>query len=547
MKRLYFQKGMNKMKIIVCDNYDEMSKVAAKIVAEQVKTNPNSVLGLATGSTPIGMYGELAEMNKRGEIDFKTIRTFNLDEYYPLAADNDQSYRYFMNENLFSKINIDISNTHILNGLCEDTTAECENFEKLIEQNGGIDLQVLGIGQNGHIGFNEPSENLNSRTHLTDLTENTIQANSRFFDDISDVPTQALTMGMGTILKARKIILLAGGKNKHNAVASLLTSSISTEMPASMLKVHNDVTLICDREAYSSDRLGVDIGGTEIKFGVLNENNELVYKSQIPTDCSSAEKLIDDISEKCAEIMKEYYISGIGIGTPGRIRGGKVNAVNIPFNDLDLKAAIEEKLNIPVKVSNDANCAALGEAICGSGNAVKNLVMVSLGTGIGGGIIINNKIYEGMGSAGEIGHFSLDMNGRECPCGMKGCFEQYASAAALVSSAEAAAVQNTESVLHKIYSDNGNKLDGKLFFKAVADRCGVAEAVLDEYIKYLAVGLSGIVNIFDPDMIVLSGGITNVGDMLLTPLKSAMNSDTEITVSKLKGDAGTIGAALLIV
>ena len=164
--------------------------------------------------------------------------------------------------------------------------------------------------------------------------------------------------------------------------------------------------------------------------------------------------------------------------------------------------------------------------------------MVSLGTGIGGGIIINNKIYEGMGSAGEIGHFSLDMNGRECPCGMKGCFEQYASAAALVSSAESAAVQNTESVLHKIYSDNGNKL---------ADGCGVAEAVLDEYIKYLAVGLSGIVNIFDPDMIVLSGGITNVGDMLLTPLKSAMNSDTEITVSKLKGDAGTIGAALLIV
>ena len=242
------------MKIIVCDNYDEMSKAAAKIVAEQVKTNPNSVLGLATGSTPIGMYGELAEMNKRGEIDFKTIRTFNLDEYYPISADNDQSYRYFMNENLFSKINIDISNTHILNGLCEDTTAECENFEKLIEQNGGIDLQVLGIGQNGHIGFNEPSENLNSRTHLTDLTENTIQANSRFFDDISDVPTQALTMGMGTILKARKIILLAGGKNKHNAVASLLTSSISTEMPASMLKVHNDVTLICDREGVFRER-----------------------------------------------------------------------------------------------------------------------------------------------------------------------------------------------------------------------------------------------------------------------------------------------------
>lgn len=534
------------MKIIVCDNYEKMSETAAKIVAEQIKNNPNSVLGLATGSTPVGMYSELAEMNKAGDIDFKTIRTFNLDEYYPISADDDQSYRYFMNKNLFSKINIEMSNTHILNGMCADTAAECENFEKLIEQNGGIDLQVLGIGQNGHIGFNEPSENLNSRTHLTELTENTIRANSRFFDDMSDVPTKALTMGMGTILKARKIILLAGGKNKHKAVSALLTSSISTEMPASMLKMHNDVTLICDREAYSSDRLGVDIGGTEIKFGVLNEANELVFSTQIPTDRSNAESLIDDISEKCAEIMKEYYISGIGIGAPGTIRNGKINAVNLPFKNLDLKAEVEKRLNIPVKVSNDANCAALGEAICGSGNAVKNLVMISLGTGIGGGIIINNKIYEGMGSAGEIGHFSIDMNGRECPCGMKGCFEQYASASALISSAEAAAVQNTDSILYRLYSDNGNKLNGKLFFKAIAGGCAAAESVLGEYVKYLAVGLSGIINIFDPDMIVLSGGITNAGDMLLSPLKTAIKSETEIAVSRLKGDAGTIGAALLI-
>ena len=244
--------------------------------------------------------------------------------------------------------------------------------------------------------------------------------------------------------------------------------------------------------------------------------------------------------------MQEYYISGVGIGTPGIIRDGKVNAVNIPFKDLDLNAAVEKRLNVPVKVSNDANCAALGEAICGSGNAARNLIMVSLGTGIGGGIIINNKIYEGKGSAGEIGHFSIDMNGRECPCGMKGCFEQYASAAALVSSAEKAAAQNVDSVLYRLYSDNKNKLNGKLFFKAVADGCDVAKSVLDKYIKYLSVGLSGIISIFDPDMIVLSGGITNVGDALLTPLKAAVHSDTEITVSKLKGDAGTIGAALLV-
>lgn len=239
------------MRLLKCENYTELSLKAAQIVAGQITLNPQSVLGLATGSTPVGMYNELVKMYNEKRVDFSDIRTFNLDEYYPISADNPQSYHYFMEENLFSKINIKKENTHILDGKCSDTFAECDNFEKLIAQNGGIDLQILGIGQNGHIGFNEPAENLNLLTHLTTLTESTVRANSRFFDDISDVPTKALTMGIGTILKARKIIILANGDGKKEAVKALLTDSITTDVPASMLKVHSDVTLICDKEALS--------------------------------------------------------------------------------------------------------------------------------------------------------------------------------------------------------------------------------------------------------------------------------------------------------
>lgn len=239
------------MRLLKCENYTELSLKAAQIVAGQITLNPQSVLGLATGSTPVGMYNELVKMYNEKRVDFSDIRTFNLDEYYPISADNPQSYHYFMEENLFSKINIKKENTHILDGKCSDTFAECDNFEKLIAQNGGIDLQILGIGQNGHIGFNEPAENLNLLTHLTTLTESTVRANSRFFDDISDVPTKALTMGIGTILKARKIIILANGNGKKEAVKALLTDSITTDVPASMLKVHSDVTLICDKEALS--------------------------------------------------------------------------------------------------------------------------------------------------------------------------------------------------------------------------------------------------------------------------------------------------------
>ena len=533
------------MNLIICENYEEMSKAAADLVAQQLEDKPNSVLGLATGSTPVRMYEILGEMNKDGKVDFKDASSFNLDEYYPIGADNDQSYHYFMEKNLFSKINIPKERTHILDGMCDDTKEECQNFEKMIKASGGIDLQILGIGQNGHIGFNEPNQNLKSMTHLTDLTQNTIVANSRFFDDISDVPTQALTMGIGTILKAKKIVLLANGANKHKAVRSLLTPDISTEIPASMLKVHPDVTLICDRAAYSNDCIGVDIGGTEIKFGVLNSDNELVYKDQIPTDVSSEEKLISDIAEKCHEIMDKFCITGIGVGTPGIIENGLVSAANLPFDKTPLAKKLKAAIGRSVKVANDANCAALGESICGAGQDTKNLVMVSLGTGIGGGLIMDSKIYQGSGAAGEIGHICIEVGGKDCPCGEKGCWEQYASAKALVNSATDAAEKNKESILYKKYQEKG-KMSGRVFFDAISEGCELSKEVLDGYLTYLAEGIRSIIFVFAPDMIVLAGGISNAGDMLLKPLGDKLNSDVPIVISKLKSDAGTIGAALLV-
>ncbi len=238
------------MRVILCDTYEEISKQAAKIVAGQVYLKPNSVLGLATGSTPIGMYQELAKLYSAGELDFGKVTTFNLDEYYPISAENDQSYHYFMQKNLFSKINVKAENIHILDGETKKPEAECAGFDNKIDACGGIDLQILGIGRNGHIGFNEPGDALVTGTHITDLTQSTIEANARFFDSMDDVPKQALTMGIVSIIKSKRIILLANGKEKRDAIRQLLTNEITTSVPATMLKVHPDVVLICDREAY---------------------------------------------------------------------------------------------------------------------------------------------------------------------------------------------------------------------------------------------------------------------------------------------------------
>ena len=238
------------MRIIVCENYEELSEKGAKLFLSQLLLKPDCVLGLATGSTPIGLYKKLIEYYKSGEVDFSEARSFNLDEYYPISPDNAQSYRYFMNKNFFEHINIDFANTEVPDGMCKDPEAECDRYDRLIDEAGGIDIQLLGIGRNGHIGFNEPDEALTVTTHVTDLTESTIGANARFFDSADEVPKKAITMGIASILKSRKIVMLVSGKEKHEALSALLDDSITCSNPATMLKAHPDVVIICDRAAY---------------------------------------------------------------------------------------------------------------------------------------------------------------------------------------------------------------------------------------------------------------------------------------------------------
>lgn len=231
------------MKKIVCKNYDEMSKCGADIVAEQVKAKPDSILGLATGSTPIGLYQRLREM----PLNFSNISAFNLDEYYPISKSNDQSYCYFMKDNLFNYITA--KSTDIPNGEAPDAEAECRRYDEAIEKAGGIDLQILGLGINGHIGFNEPDSQLSVGTHAVDLTESTIEANARFFEKMEDVPRRALTLGLGGIMRAKKIVVLASGKNKADVVKKMFSGFVTTDVPASLLQLHPDVTVIIDEDA----------------------------------------------------------------------------------------------------------------------------------------------------------------------------------------------------------------------------------------------------------------------------------------------------------
>ncbi len=238
------------MKFIVCESYDHISSEGAAIIAELMKKKPACVLGLATGSTPVGLYCELVRLNRVREIDFSRVISYNLDEYYPISPENDQSYRWFMNHNLFDHVNIDKKNTHVPDGSAADGEIACRAYDEAYEKIGGADIQVLGIGQNGHIAFNEPDEKLHAGTHITALTQNTIEANARFFASVDEVPTHAMTMGIGTIMKAKKIILLASGRNKHAAVSALCDDTITTAVPATFLKLHPDVVVICDKEAY---------------------------------------------------------------------------------------------------------------------------------------------------------------------------------------------------------------------------------------------------------------------------------------------------------
>lgn len=239
------------MKLIKAKDYEEMSKIAANIIGAQIILKPDSVLGFATGSSPVGTYEELARKNKEGEIDFSQITTVNLDEYKGLPKEHDQSYDYFMNENLFSKVNIDRANTFLPNGLAENPEEECKRYDKLIADLGGIDLQLLGLGHNGHIGFNEPSDHFEKGTNCVTLTERTIEANKRFFASADDVPRQAYTMGIGTIMEAKKIVLVVAGEDKAEAVKNSIEGPITPMVPGSILQLHPDVTFICDEAAYS--------------------------------------------------------------------------------------------------------------------------------------------------------------------------------------------------------------------------------------------------------------------------------------------------------
>ncbi len=232
------------MRFITAKSYDELSRITADLISAQVILKPNCVLGLATGSSPLGTYEKLVEANKNGVVDFSDVTSVNLDEYVGLSADNDQSYRYFMNTNLFSKVNIPLENTHVPSGTATDCEAECARYDALIESLGGIDLQLLGIGLDGHIGFNEPDEFFTKETHVVTLDESTIEANARFFASPDDVPRSALTMGVYAIMQAKKVVLIANGKNKKDIIEKAFYGPITPHVPASILQLHPDCTVI---------------------------------------------------------------------------------------------------------------------------------------------------------------------------------------------------------------------------------------------------------------------------------------------------------------
>ena len=239
------------MKIIKAKDYQDMSRKAANIISAQVIMKPNCVLGLATGSTPIGAYENLVDWYQKGDLDFSGVTTVNLDEYKGLTRDNDQSYYYFMNEHLFSKVNVDPNRTFLPDGTEPDSAKACEDYNRVIESVGGVDLQLLGLGHNGHIGFNEPSDIFKAKTHCVDLTETTIQANKRFFASIDDVPRQAYTMGIQTIMRARKILVVVSGAEKAAIVKEAFFGPITPKVQAAVPQLHSDVILVADEAALS--------------------------------------------------------------------------------------------------------------------------------------------------------------------------------------------------------------------------------------------------------------------------------------------------------
>lgn len=237
------------MRIIKTATYEEMSRRAAHIVAAHITLTPDCVLGLATGSTPEGLYAELVRLYEGGDLDFRQVKTVNLDEYRHLPRSHPESYYAFMQRHLLSKINIDPANTHLPNGETEDAQAACAEYDAVLHATGGVNLQLLGIGRNGHIGFNEPAPAFPKNTHCVHLSDSTIEANARFFSCADEVPREAYTMGVGTIMRAQRILMVASGESKAEAVFQTVCGAVTPEVPASILQFHHDVTLICDKEA----------------------------------------------------------------------------------------------------------------------------------------------------------------------------------------------------------------------------------------------------------------------------------------------------------
>ena len=294
----------------------------------------------------------------------------------------------------------------------------------------------------------------------------------------------------------------------------------------------------------NSIRLGIDIGGTNIKFAVIDEGKVLATSS-IKT-AKTCDGMMQDISREYERLSELHTITTVGVGVPGIMKDGLLTAVNLPFHETPLKKLIEEKIGLPVTIDNDANCAALGEVLFGDVQDCNNIVLVTLGTGVGGGIIMNRRICNGKAGMGEIGHIVIQAeDGLPCPCGLAGCWEQYASATALLRQATKAAESAPDSILYQMYVSAGNALNGEAVFSAMEQGCPVAKQVFDKYLSYLAVGIRSLVNIFAPDAIILAGGITRQGDKLLQPLRIKLPDSVRVEISTLQNDAGALGAAML--
>lgn len=239
------------MKIYKVKNYDELSRKAANIIAAQITLKPDSVLGLATGSSPVGLYKNLVSMYEEGDLDFSQITTVNLDEYKGLDGTNSQSYRYFMNENLLAKVNVPMERTFVPDGTIEDADAACSAYDEILNSVGAVDIQLLGLGHDGHLGFNEPDDHFQDGTHCVQLTETTIQANKRFFEKEEDVPRQAYTMGIGGIMRAKMLLVVVSGSDKAEILNKVLTAPVSPQIPGTILRFHPNVILVADEAALS--------------------------------------------------------------------------------------------------------------------------------------------------------------------------------------------------------------------------------------------------------------------------------------------------------